>query len=240
MDNPQDRPFHFKHFSLFHHRSTMKTGTDAVLLGAWTSTENTNRILDAGTGCGIIALMLAQRSDAVIDALDIDLASTEEAAFNFSRSQWKHRLTAIHADLQEYRHSAVFKYDLIVSNPPFFTSSFKTKHPRRNLARHTDTMNPEMILDVAETLLQSNGKLSLVLPSREGRLFIKQAEQAGFKVNRLLHIIPVRGRMPNRMNIEFGKLSPADELTGEFVIRETNGNFTQEYITLLKNYYLGL
>lgn len=240
MENQEHRPFHFKHFSLFHHRSTMKTGTDAVLLGAWTSTRNTHRILDAGTGCGIISLMLAQRSNAFIDALDIDLASAEEAAFNFSRSQWKHRLTAIHADLQDYVQSSVFKYDLIVSNPPFFTSSFKTKHPRRNLARHTDTMNPGMILNAADTLLHPSGRLSIVLPFNEGWLFVKQAGQAGFGVNRLLHIIPVRGRRPNRMNIEFGKQSPADEWTGEFVIREANGNFSPDYLALLKDYYLGL
>lgn len=218
----------------------MKTGTDAVLLGAWVNTENTHRILDAGTGCGIIALMLAQRTQAIIDAIDIDKDSCEEAAFNFSRSQWNKRLHVSHTDLKEYIQTTNVRYDLIVSNPPFFADSVKTKHHRRNLARHNDSMSSDMLLEAAGTLLHNNGRLGIVMPYKEGKLFMNKALDSGLRLHRLLNIIPVRGRMPNRMNFEMGRQAPFEAWSGEFVIRESNGTFTTEYNELLKNYYLGL
>lgn len=240
MELFSQRPFHFRRFSLFHHRSTMKTGTDAVLLGAWLNTENTHRILDAGTGCGIIALMLAQRTQAIIDAIDIDKDSCEEASFNFSRSHWNKRLFVSHIDLKQYIQTANVSYDLIVSNPPFFADSVKTKHHRRNLARHNDSMSYEMLIEAAVTLLQNNGRLGMVMPHKEGELFLKQAFVSGLRLHRLLNIIPVRGRMPNRINFEIGWQAPIEEWSGEFVIRESNGSFTTQYEELLKDYYLGL
>ena len=113
------RPFHFKHFSLYHHRSTMKVGTDAILLGRWTEVKPTDVVLDIGTGCGLLPLMLSQKGVAQVDAVDIDKASVEEASVNFESSQWREHLKAYCADIVDFQPNK--KYDLIVSNPPFFS-----------------------------------------------------------------------------------------------------------------------
>ena len=112
------RPFHFKHFSLFHHRSTMKVGTDAILLGCWVEVRPTDVVLDIGTGCGLLPLMLAQKGVGQVDAVDIDAASIEEASVNFQASQWRDQLKAYCTDIVDFQTEK--RYDLIVSNPPFF------------------------------------------------------------------------------------------------------------------------
>ena len=114
--------FRFKQFNISHAGASMKVGTDAILLGSWTDVSNTNKILDIGTGCGIIALMLAQRSQAIIDAIDIDKSSIDEAAINFDNSPWKGRLRSIHSSVQDFSKKTNTKYDLIVSNPPYVDS----------------------------------------------------------------------------------------------------------------------
>ncbi|MCD4665845.1 MAG: methyltransferase [Bacteroidales bacterium] len=120
------KDFHFKQFNISDENSAMKVGTDAVLLGAWTDISETNNILDVGTGSGIVATILAQRSEANIDAIDIDKGSIDDAENNFDNCPWKNRLTAIHSSLQEYVKFTSKKYDLIVSNPPFFSNSLKS------------------------------------------------------------------------------------------------------------------
>ena len=120
------RPFHFKHFSLYHHRSTMKVGTDAVLLGRWVEVRATDYVLDIGTGCGILPLMLAQKGVAHVDAVDIDEASFEEAKTNFEASQWRDLLQAYCTNIVDFRTDK--RYDLIISNPPFMSLLIIKEH----------------------------------------------------------------------------------------------------------------
>lgn len=234
------RPFHFRHFSLMHHRSTMKVGTDAVLLGAWITPWEAVEILDVGTGSGILALMLAQRSAARIEAIDIDQHSVEEASFNFACSQWNNRLKATKADFTDFSLHSEKKYCLIVSNPPFFTSFYKTRHQRRNLARHTDTLSFHELITGTLRLLKPSGRLCLVLPHNEGLNFIKLAEKHGLYEQNRMDIISVEGRQPNRMNLELSLQKSTQKCPEEFVIRHADGRFTKQYIDLLQDYYLGL
>jgi Predicted O-methyltransferase len=113
------RPFHFKHFSLYHHRSTMKVGTDAVLLGRWVDVSCNDIVLDIGTGCGIMTLMLAQKGVGAVDAIELDFDSFSEASENFSASQWSSKLHVIQGDVRCYAKRCAERYDLIISNPPF-------------------------------------------------------------------------------------------------------------------------
>jgi tRNA1Val (adenine37-N6)-methyltransferase len=236
-----NRPFHFRHFSLMHHQSTMKVGTDAILLGAWVDVDKVTTVLDIGTGSGIIPLMIAQRNSmATIVGVDIDGPSVAEAALNFKISQWRKRLMAVKADIRDFVTNCDRRFDLIVSNPPFFTHGHKAQFQRRNLARFTDTLPFSDHVKAAEALLEKNGKLTIVLPTTESPKYIENAISAGFSVVRCLNIVPVEGREPNRVIIEFKKKSQVHAVAETFVIRNSCGNFSDDYKKLLHNYYLGL
>ncbi len=234
------RPFHFKYFSLFHHRSTMKVGTDAVLLGAWTRIHARDYSLDIGTGCGIIPLMLAQRGVEKIDAVELHEASAMEAKENFAASQWHDRFAVFNENIIDFAANQSIHYDLIVSNPPFFTSLFKTRQPDRKLARHTDTLSFGNLLDAVIKLMKPEGRFSLVLPMDESQHFLQIAYLKGLTESRRQLIVPVEGRAPNRINMELVKQPTPEIETEYFTIRSLNGSFTNQYNTLLKDFYLGL
>ena len=233
------RPFHFKHFSLYHHRSTMKVGTDAVLLGRWVEVHSTDMVLDIGTGCGILPLMLAQKGVCQVDAVDLDAVSIEEATINFTASQWRDRLQACCSDIADFQTDK--KYNLIISNPPFFIRSFKCDADRKNRARHTDvTLSFETLCETVCRLMDAKGRFAVVLPVTESMDFLKVAESYGLYLCRRMTIIPIEGKEPNRVNLElrFEKAEMVKEET--FVIRGTDNRFTQQYNEFLKDYYLGL
>ncbi len=237
LDN---RPFHLRRFSIYHHRSTMKAGTDSVILGAWVDTKDVKTALDVGAGCGILALMMAQRSQAEIHAIEIDAASAEEAALNFKTSPWHERLKVYHANFIEFPAMVSCKYDLIISNPPFFTSTFKTKQFRRNLARHTDSLSFKNLIENTGLILSAHGRLAVVLPIPESKAFIKLAEKYQLYPHRMLEIVPVKGREANRINMEFGFEKPDILERKTFILREPDQSFTKAYKDFLGDYYLGL
>lgn len=234
-----NRPFHFLHFSLHHHRSTMKVGTDGILLGCWTRPLPTDHILDIGTGCGLLPLMLSQKGIAGADAVDLDADSVEEAAANFEASQWRERLHAYCCDIKIFNPGK--KYDLIISNPPFFTNFSKNIEERKKRARHSDeSLTFDDLLQSVHRLLKPDGCFSLVLPFKESESFLLLATQHGFRIHRQMLIVPIEGMDPNRINMEF-RLKPAEEIQTEtFVIRTSNMQFTKQYNDFLKDYYLGL
>ena len=199
------RPFHFKHFSLFHHRSTMKVGTDAILLGRWVEVKPTDVVLDIGTGCGLLPLMLSQKGVSQVDAVDIDAASIEEATINFEASQWRDQLQAICTDITDYQTDK--QYDLIVSNPPFFNRYSKCDSERKSRARHNDvTLSYEVLCTVVCRLLKPDGRFALVLPVNASVEFLKVAEKSGLFLHKRMTIIPIAGREPNRLNLELRKM----------------------------------
>lgn len=233
------RPFHFKHFSLYHHRSTMKVGTDAILLGRWTEVKTTDVVLDIGTGCGLLPLMLLQKGVAQVDAVDIDKASIEEATVNFEASQWREKLRAFCCNIIDFQTDK--RYDLIISNPPFFVHFSQCDSDRKSRARHTDAaLSFETLCSVVKRLMQPDGRFALVLPARESVEFLKVADAMGLFLHKRMTIVPIAGKEPNRVNLElgFGECETVREET--FVIRDADMRFTAQYNAFLKDFYLGL
>jgi tRNA1Val (adenine37-N6)-methyltransferase len=239
MDASDHRPFHFQQFSLYHHRSTMKVGTDAVLLGIWTPLDGNEKVLDIGTGCGILPLLLAARcGDVTVDAVDIDPDSAEEARMNFERAPFSGRLRAFQADIRNAKALNRHHYDLIVSNPPFFLNDHRPVREDRKRARHTDSLSYEDLIKAAGYYLKPGGRFSVVLPYRQSRIFLELARVAGFFVQRQMLIFPKPCKEPNRVNLLLGK-NPENKMeTEKFIIRDEKGNFTSQYIDMVKNYYL--
>ena len=233
------RPFHFKSFSLHHHRSTMKVGTDAVLLGIWADLNGVKTVLDVGAGCGIISLLLASRTSLFVDAVELDHESSEEASRNFEDSPYSDRLKIFQSDINDFVPPGNKKYDLIVSNPPFFINDLHSKNPKKRMARHAQKLSYEQLLQDSKKLLNPEGKISVVLPYRESRLFLQMAISEGFFVEKKMLIFPVAGKEPNRINILLSQRS-AGELTEKFIIRDEDGNFTRQYVDFVKDYYLSI
>ena len=233
------RPFHFKHFSLYHHRSTMKVGTDAILLGRWTEVNPTDVVLDIGTGCGLLPLMLSQKGVAQVDAVDIDKASIEEATINFEASRWREHLKAYCTDIVDFQTDK--KYDLIISNPPFFNRFSKCDSERKSKARHNDAgLTYAKICQEVCRLMKPEGRLSVVLPFDVMQEFLKTAEGFGLYLHKRMTIIPIAGKEPNRVNLELGFRKTGKIHDETFVIRDADNHFTPQYNAFLKDYYLGL
>lgn len=232
------RPFFFKKFALFHHRSTMKIGTDAILLARWVEVTANDDVLDIGTGCGLIPLMLAQKGIKSADAVEIDKDSCEEAAQNFSNSAWKSQLSAINEDVKAYAAHCEKKYDLIVSNPPFYFGDNIPEKAKKGLARHTNTLGYNDLLASVKKLLKPDGRFALVLPALESKTFLKEAENQGFFLQKEMKIVPIEGKEPNRINMQL-VVNQVDVIgTETFVLRNKDHTFTNYYKDFLKDYYL--
>lgn len=238
--------FNFKQFIVNQDKSTMKVGTDAVLLGTWINIRTTDsNLLEIGVGCGVISLIIAQRySQIKIDGIDIDKASVEEANDNFHNSPWPERITAINDSLQTYKTTK--KYDFIVSNPPFFNNSLQCPDKQRNNARHTITLPYTDLLLYSYKLLNNNGILAIILPYNEGIDFIKLSTKFNYKIKRTTAVYPTPTSQPKRLLIELIKNTENnDTLTNNdisqqqnLVIENSRHNYTDEYITLTKDFYL--
>ncbi len=232
------RPFHFKQFSLKHHQSTMKTGTDAILLGVWTDVSNTKEILDVGSGSGIISLFMAARSQAKITAIENDIASVDESKNNFALSDFTKRMKVIASDFNDYTTN--IKFDLIVSNPPFFTNDLQSESERKTNARHTKSLSFKQLCTNVSVLMKQNARFCVVLPYSQNKVFKNIALAQGLYPSKELIIFPRRGAEPNRINIEFRKQSKETPEKEYFVLREENNNFTHQYRELLGEFYLSI
>ena len=190
MSNPY---FQFKQFTVWHDKCAMKVGTDGVLLGAWASVRNAHKILDVGTGTGLVALMLAQRSlpDADIVALEIDKAAAGQAGENVARSPWKERIEVVQADFRNYQSSD--KFDVIVSNPPYFVDSLECPDQQRNAARHNDSLTYEELLEGVAGLLAEDGAFTIVIPTDVADRVKMTATAKNFYAVRQLNVITKPG-----------------------------------------------
>jgi tRNA1Val (adenine37-N6)-methyltransferase len=232
--------FSFKQFSIQQDRCAMKIGTDGVLLGAWTPIENNPfSILDIGAGTGIIALMLAQRSNAEqIDALEIDEEAYEQSVDNFENSPWSDRLFCFHAGLDEFVEEPEDEYDLIVSNPPFYTDDYKSENEQRDLARFADAMPFEDLIEAAALLLSENGVFSVIIPFKEEENFLALA--AAYELYPL-KITRVKGTPTTEIKrslLAFSRNENAIITPGELIIETSRHQYTTEYIELTKDFYL--
>ena len=216
----------------------MKVGTDAILLGCWTEVEPADVVLDIGTGCGLLPLMLAQKGVNQVDAVDIDAASVEEAKTNFAASQWREQLHAFCCDINDFQLDK--RYDLIVSNPPFFNRYSKCDSERKSRARHNDvTLSYDALCTVAKRLLKPDGRFALVLPVSVSEAFLNAAQCQGLFLRKRMTIIPIEGREANRVNLELGFGARNEVKEETFVIRKADNSFTAQYTDFLKDYYLG-
>lgn len=235
----REKVFRFKQFQVLNDKTAMKVGTDGVLLGAWCDVTGAWRVLDVGTGCGVIALMVAQRnSDAQIDAVEIDKDSADEAALNFSRSPWTDRLHVELADFNNFAtHDGVGKYDLIVSNPPFFTNGILPPDASRMSARHTQNLSYGQLLKNASRLLSERGKMALITPFDNIKEIVEESVFNKLSIRKKVNIISVNGLPPKRVLWELVKFpSPMHE--SELVIEASPGVFSDEYVALCKDFYL--
>jgi len=214
----------------------MKVGTDGVLLGAWAPVKDSHRILDIGTGTGLIALMLAQRSEAIIDSVEIDRLACDEAEFNFAQSPWNDRLKVFNTDFQMFANFPCEPYDLIVSNPPFFVNSLKTKNAALSVARHNDVLTFDQLVICSRKLLSNSGRLCVILPFTSCDEFRGCARLAGFYLRQQTQVIPKFGRAPKRVLLEF-TVQPGYPINNELVILDEDGYYTEDYKTLTASYY---
>jgi len=231
--------FKFKQFEMRHSNSTMKIGTDAVLLGSWFNDSHATNILDIGTGSGVIALIAAQRTTAFIDAIDIHKDSITEAEKNFKTSRWSDRLSAHLVSLQEYSTLSKKKYNHILSNPPFFVNALKSPDTKRNLARHTDNLSFEDFITFSKNISYPNALLSIILPAKEGVLFRSIAAKHGYFLSRITNIFPTETKKVNRVLMEFIlSEEPLSLLINDLYIRKNNNRYSDEYKILTKDFYL--
>ena len=230
----------------------MKVNTDGVLLGAWVGLKHSPnpsqsplKVLDIGTGTGVIALVITQRCEgnALVTGIDIDPDSAKEAEENFDNSPWSEVLTARHLSFQEFAAgSGAERFDLVVSNPPYFIDSQKAPAPRRSTARHNDTLEYEEIIDGVIGILAPEGRLALILPVEESRIFERKAGLKGLDLTRLCLVSSLPDTPPKRALMEFSfRNNPCGNATAvksEELIIQTKSDFTQEYKSLTCEFYL--
>ena len=234
--------FKFKEFSIHQDKTAMKIGTDAVLLGAWVFLENEiDSILDVGSGTGIIALMLAQRSFALtIDAVEIDNDAYEQTVTNFENSNWGDRLYCYHSSFQNFADEIAEEdetYDLIISNPPFYTDEFESKNDARNKARFTTSLSFNELLKGVSKILSKKGKFAVIIPFKEEQGFVKLAKENNLFLNRVCHVKGNPSSAFKRSLLEFSfeeKKLNKENLTIEIKRHQ----YTDEYINLTKDFYL--
>jgi tRNA1Val (adenine37-N6)-methyltransferase len=214
----------------------MKVNTDGVLLGAWADVAHAGTILDIGTGTGVIALMMGQRNQAaMIDAIDIDEDAYIQAKENFAQSPWTNRLKVFHTSLQDFHPDK--KYDLIISNPPYFIDDFKTEDKQKNIAKHSISLSYQELISGISRLLTDTGEASLVLPVFNLSLLQSLAKEQGLFINTITEVTAVSGKAPYLTLI---KLSKSDILPErrQLTIQTPDGYFTAEYRALTQDFYL--
>ena len=229
--------FSFKQFTIYQDKSTFKVGTDGVLLGASADITGVGTILDVGTGTGLIAIMLAQRCNATIIAIEPDYDSFIQTSENVEICKWHDRINVEHTRIQDFNPEPG-KFDLIVINPPYFNNSIKNPDPRKSAARHNDYLTSDDILSNISRLLKEDGRLQLIMPYVEGNIFIAEAIKYGFYCNRILKIKPLPASDIRRLILTFSR---SKEKTSESFLTIEHGKrheFTEEYINLTKDFYL--
>lgn len=231
--------FSFKQFNVQQDRCAMKIGTDGVLLGAWTPLiNNPYNLLDIGAGTGILSLMLAQRSNLEqIDAIEIDEGAYEQCVENFEASPWSDRLFCFHAGLDEFVDDPEDEYDLIISNPPFYTDTFKSENTQRDIARFEDALPFEELIEAADLLLSDNGIFSVIIPYKEETKFVsmcKELELFPLKITR------VKGSPTSDIKRSLLAFCRKEQtpLIDELTIEISRHKYTPEYIALTQDFYL--
>lgn len=242
MNNPLapsgEKRFRFKQFSLTDAGCAMKIGTDGVLLGSIAASSPADKILDVGTGCGLIALMIAQKSNGKITAIDVDSEAVAVASQNVKDSPWPEKIRVVHARFQDFAASLEQTFDMVVCNPPFFHNSLLSPDAGRNIARHAGSLPPDELLAGVKNILTPNGNFWLVAPAEQENFWLEAAEKEALFCGRLIRVLPKPGVKPKRIILCFSPCRRnliSEELTIETGSRH---QYTEEYKTLTRDYYL--
>lgn len=239
--------FRFKKFDCSHGAGSMKIGVDAVLLGAWADVSGCELILDAGTGCGVIALMCAQRNNkAVVRAIDIDEASVYEADRNFRNSPWYSRLNA---SLEDFNSFSLRGFDLIVSNPPYFESGVVQPDSPRLRARHKCGLSPETLLEVGKNYLSARGRIAMIVPADQFELLRETGIENGFRIRRAVRVRGHELSQVKRVLMEFAHDNIVNENNAgigtlnfedlpQLTLETVPGVATEEHKELCRDFYL--
>lgn len=231
--------FQFKQFAVTHDKSTMKVGTDAMLLGAWSRIPGScSKALDIGTGSGVVALMIAQRCKAEIYGVDIHEASIEQAIDNAVCSPWAYRMHFKHGDIREVEPQMRQAFQLIVSNPPFFNDSLHSPQPSRNLSRHTDTLTYAELACAVSELLAVNGKFNVILPADTAGLMEQSMLHYGCYLHKKCMVYPKQGKPAHRVLMEYGNYKAEKPMIESLCIRSHGGEYTSEYRLLTQDYHI--
>nr|WP_319998007.1 methyltransferase [uncultured Draconibacterium sp.] len=230
--------FQFKQFRIEQQRSAMKVGIDGILLGAWADVSDCNSILDIGTGTGLIALMLAQRSQARITAIEMEKNAAEEAIENVAASPWKKRVDVQNVSLQKFAAESNQRFDLIVSNPPFFQNSLKAGNENRSLARHTDSLPLKDLAKSSADLLSENGRLAIILPVNEALQFIGLARLTKLYPVRCSQVSPQAEKAPHRYLMEFSNHDQEWETNSIAIRKSPESDYSDDFKFLCKEFYL--
>lgn len=232
--------FTFRQFTIKQQNSAMKIGTDSVLLGCLAEVEHAQKILDIGTGTGVLALMCAQRSSATIDAVEIDEQAALEADYNFKKSKWTNRLNIYHQSLQNYTQACSLLYDVIISNPPYFVkdSNFSIEDEQRSKARHDADLPLNHLAKHTQQLLNVEGSFWLILPTQEAQLFSNYASEAGLFLKQQIELLPKANKPVNRVIQQWCK-QETTIVKSNFVIYEPNGEPSLSYKKIAQEFYIG-
>ncbi len=236
------KPFKFKEFTVHQDKTAMKIGTDAVLLGAWCDLNNyPDTILDIGSGTGVISLMLAQRCNATtIEAIEIDELAYEQSVENFERSDWGDRLFCYHGDFNELIEEIQEEeetYDLIISNPPFYTDDYKSEDESRNKARFSESLPFNQLIEGTSKILSNQGIFAIIIPFKEEQNFVDLAKENNLHLKRVCHVKGNSNTEIKRSLLEF-TLEENKPIKEELVIEKERHQYTDAYINLTKGFYL--
>jgi tRNA1Val (adenine37-N6)-methyltransferase len=231
--------FRFKQFLIHQDRSAMKVCTDSCILGAWTAerVNGSKRILDIGTGTGLLTLMLAQESNATIDTIEADRESYAQAMENIQQSPWNERIRGIEGDVRTYSFDG--SYDFIITNPPFFESDLLSPELKKNRAKHAVSLTLEELIGVISSCLKPEAGFSILLPFQRSAYFENLAAASGFFLKEKLVVRQTPVHKPFRSIGLYRSVKPEQILTTELTIKSASGKNTPAYVELMKKYYLG-
>ncbi|PDO82432.1 tRNA(1)(Val) (adenine(37)-N(6))-methyltransferase TrmN [Kosakonia sacchari] len=231
--------FTFKEFFVAHDRCAMKVGTDGVMLGAWAPVSKARHVLDIGSGSGLLALMLAQRTspEVTIDAVELDEQAAGQAQENVQASPWAERITVYQADICQWSTENTARYDLIVSNPPYFDEGVQCATPERDKARYTTTLDHQSLLEIGATLITEEGFFCVVLPIEISEAFVSKAQTLGWHLRLRTDVTETESRLPHRVLLAF---SPRDGemFADRLVIRGPDQRYSESYTALTQAFYL--